>query len=392
LLRRRDVASGILLGLGAATKIYPAIFVIPFAAERLREGRRRDAIRLVAAAAATWLVVDLPFMVLVFHRWSYVFRFTSERRLGWASLWFVGCYRVSHSIACGMRHIRAYDVLSIVAFVAVAAAVWAIRIRRRPDTPRWMMAFPFVAALLLTNKVYSPQYSLWLIPWFAVALPDLRLFLAFEVTDLAVFVTGFAWNGHRRASELGYPGGWVNHVGIGLDHIALVARAAVLVALLVAFARGRGADRTLERTRAGPVPPAERPSFAPLALIRQACSALVSWPGWRSPPGPSRRGAGALASASVCACRPTAGSPSAGSSPTTSPGGTSSCGASPMRRTDPSPAHRLRRLRSLRSLHRTKPNRTSINTTRMGTNRSATIRGASERSASSDHSPRVDSI
>ena len=37
---------------------------------------------------------------------------------------------------------------------------------------------------LLTNKVYSPQYSVWLLPLFALALPQLRLFIAFEIADL----------------------------------------------------------------------------------------------------------------------------------------------------------------------------------------------------------------
>lgn len=35
--RRRDVASGVLLGLGAAAKLYPALLVVPFVAGRLRE-------------------------------------------------------------------------------------------------------------------------------------------------------------------------------------------------------------------------------------------------------------------------------------------------------------------------------------------------------------------
>ena len=43
--------------------------------------------------------------------------------------------------------------------------------------------------------MYSPQFSLWLLPWFALALPNLRLFIAFEAIDVVVFLTEFGWLG-----------------------------------------------------------------------------------------------------------------------------------------------------------------------------------------------------
>src|SRR5436309_12229225 len=51
LLRRRDRSSGVLLGLSAAAKIYPALLVVPFARERVREERRGG-----AAAVVVWSV------------------------------------------------------------------------------------------------------------------------------------------------------------------------------------------------------------------------------------------------------------------------------------------------------------------------------------------------
>ena len=60
-----------------------------------------------------------------------------------------------------------------------------------PSFPRWTLGFPMMVLFLVTNKVYSPQYGLWLLPWFALALPSMRPFVAFEVADVAVFVTRF---------------------------------------------------------------------------------------------------------------------------------------------------------------------------------------------------------
>jgi hypothetical protein len=83
---------------------------------------------------------------------------------------------------------------------------------------------------LLSNKVYSPQYGLWLLPWFALALPNLRLFAAFEAADVAVFVTRFSW----FAELSGYGG-----LPIGAFELAVLVRAAVLALCVVAWVRRR---------------------------------------------------------------------------------------------------------------------------------------------------------
>ena len=84
--------------------------------------------------------------------------------------------------------------------------MWRCKARRDPGFPRWTLGFPLIVLFLLTNKVYSPQYSLWLLPWFALALPHLRLFVAFEAADVAVFVTRFSWFGAARRDHNGFAG------------------------------------------------------------------------------------------------------------------------------------------------------------------------------------------
>jgi hypothetical protein len=115
----------------------------------------------------------------------------------------------------------------------------------RPTFPRWTLAFPLIVAFLLTNKVYSAQYSLWLLPWFALALPSLRLFVAFEVADIAVFVTQFSWFG-TASRDQGVPG-FDGFAGppLGALELALVARALVLVACLVAWIRSKEEDAVI---------------------------------------------------------------------------------------------------------------------------------------------------
>ncbi|EUA43521.1 conserved membrane domain protein [Mycobacterium xenopi 3993] len=50
------------------------------------------------------------------------------------------------------------------------------------------LTFLVVAAFLLTNKVWSPQFSLWLVPLAVLALPHRRILLAWMTIDAVVWV------------------------------------------------------------------------------------------------------------------------------------------------------------------------------------------------------------
>jgi uncharacterized membrane protein len=231
-LNRRDVASGVLLGLGGATKLYPALLVLPFALGRFRERREVGGVHLLWAAAGTWFALNAPFALGGAAGWWEFFRFNSQRPPDWDSLWYIACDRVPGFDLCD--RIGLVNVLSFALFVLLAIAVWRMRTARAPDFPRWTFGFPLLILFLLTNKVYSPQYGLWLLPWFALALPGVRRFAAFQVADIAVFVTRFAFFGQMDPRI----GGWVDAVTIGWFELAVVLRAATLVWCLVAWVRG----------------------------------------------------------------------------------------------------------------------------------------------------------
>jgi hypothetical protein len=130
-----------------------------------------------------------------------------------------------------------------VLFLGWVAIVWAIKSRRQPGFPRWTLGFPILVLFLLTNKVYSPQYSVWLLPWFALALPNLRLFIAFEAADIAVFVTRFSWFGLLDERHNGFAGS-----PLGAFEAAIFVRALVLVVCVVAWIRRREPPPELEPT------------------------------------------------------------------------------------------------------------------------------------------------
>jgi uncharacterized membrane protein len=223
-LRRRDGWAGSLLGLGAAAKLFPAFLLVPYAAQRLRERRPDGAVRLWWSAAAVWLLVSLPFAVARPAGWWEFFRFNGARPADWDSLWSVACRLTSP--ACFPTAL--VNVGSVVGAGALVALIWAVKRRREPAFPRWQLGFPILAAFLLLGKVYSPQFTLWLLPWLVLVLPDLRRFVAFEAADLAVFFTRFSFFGDLT----GFGGSprWVFEV-------AVVVRAAVLAWCVISWVR-----------------------------------------------------------------------------------------------------------------------------------------------------------
>jgi hypothetical protein len=229
-LRRRDGWTGVLLGLGTAAKLYPAMLVIPFAADRLHRGDRRGAAKIAGLAAAAWLVLNLPFAAAARSGWWEFFRYNSVRPPEYDSLWFVAC---RHGLCTQPGVVNA---LSLILTAGGLWIVWRAKGQAEPDFPRWALAFPLLILFLLTNKVYSPQYGLWLLPWFALVFPDLRLFLAFEATEVAVFITRFSFFG-RLGGRPGLP-----YVAM---EVAVLARAAVLLWCLVAWTRRRTVTPTL---------------------------------------------------------------------------------------------------------------------------------------------------
>lgn len=204
-LRKRPVLAGVLLGLGASAKFYPALLVIPFALELVRRSQKKRAAGLALAATGAWLATNLPFMIAAPNSWFEFFRFNSARPPDWDSMWFVGCNFNAGGYECLSSSVPIVNAISTLTFIALVAFVWWLKVKRQPDFPRWSFGLALLILFLLSNKVYSPQFSLWLLPWFALVLPDIRLFAAFQVTDIAVFVTRFLFFADLTGMDGGVP-------------------------------------------------------------------------------------------------------------------------------------------------------------------------------------------
>ena len=225
---RRDGWAGVLLGLGAASKLYPALLVIPLFLQGIQDREPDRSVRVLWWTLGTWFVVNLPFAIAAPSSWFEFFRFNSDRVADFDSLWYIACRHWDAAcISTG-----AVNLWSAIAFVVSVGFLLVLKTFRQPGFARWTIGLPLIACFLLTNKVYSPQYGLWLLPWFALALPSWPAFAAFEVADVAVFVTRFRWFFPVYAGE-----GAAMSSQEGWYEAALVARAAVLIWCVVLWVR-----------------------------------------------------------------------------------------------------------------------------------------------------------
>ncbi len=191
--RRKPVVAGVLIGVGVALKLYPLLLLIPLAMLAVRTGKWRPVAKTAITALVTWIAVNLPIMVMYPRGWSEFFRLNTRRGDDMDSLYnvvksFTGWGGFDTNLGFWQPP-TVLNAVSAVLFVVVCCAAIAYVAWTAPQRPRLaQLAFLVVAAFLLTNKVWSPQYSLWLVPLAALALPHRRILLAWMTIDALIWI------------------------------------------------------------------------------------------------------------------------------------------------------------------------------------------------------------
>ena len=215
-VRGRDAAAGVAAGLGAAAKLFPALLVPLVVIARLRQGNVGAAARHAGAAVLAWAAVNVPLAIAAPEGWSRFFELSRARGATSATLW-----ALADELDLMRLDRAALNRASALAFAGGAVLILVVGLRRRCPAATWSLLLPLLAWFLVTNKVFSPQFDLWLVPLLALLLPGAGPFFAFVVADLAVFASEFAYLGQRA--------GFGPFVGYGPLGAAVAIRVGVLV-------------------------------------------------------------------------------------------------------------------------------------------------------------------
>ncbi|MEU5690651.1 glycosyltransferase 87 family protein [Actinosynnema sp. NPDC020468] len=190
--RKKPVLAGVLLGLGGAAKLYPLFILGPLLLLCIRSNKIKAFLSTLTATLVTWALVNAPIAFLYPAGWREFFRLNTERGVDPDSLYNVlaqwtGWKGFDPGLAPGATP-EILNTVSAVLFLVCCAAVGVIAMSA-PTRPRLaQLSFLVVAAFLLTNKVWSPQYSLWLVPLAVLAIPRWKLLLAWMAVDALVWV------------------------------------------------------------------------------------------------------------------------------------------------------------------------------------------------------------
>ena len=195
--RRRPVLAGVLIGLGVAAKLYPALLLVALFLLCLRAGTLSPWFRTAVTAVATWVAVNVPIAFLAPENWSRFFRLNSSRPADPDTVWNLMLAATDHRLFDGRLELgEAPSVLNLVVAVVlllmVAGVGWLTL--AAPVRPRVaQIAFLLVAGFLLLNKVWSPQYSLWLLPLAVLARPKWRSLLLWQAAEALLWVPRMLW-------------------------------------------------------------------------------------------------------------------------------------------------------------------------------------------------------
>ncbi|WP_448641700.1 glycosyltransferase family 87 protein [Geodermatophilus sp. URMC 63] len=226
----RPVLAGVLLGLGTAAKLFPALLLGALFLLCLRAGRLRAWLRAAVAAVVAWLVVDVPVALLAPENWSLFFRLNSSRPADPDTLWNMaitasGGTLLDGPLAEGETPVVLNALVAVCVLLVVASLGWLVL--RAPVRPRvGQVAFLLVAGFLLVTKVWSPQYSLWLLPLAVLARPRWRSLLAWQATEAVLWGVRMLW--YLGTDDRGVGTEWF-FLAVGVRDLAVL----VLVGLVV---------------------------------------------------------------------------------------------------------------------------------------------------------------
>lgn len=202
LLRERPYLSAIFLGTAFASKLWPAALVPVIVVWLLRRGDARRALGWLLAAVATAAAWFLPFVALSPSGVGHSFYAQLARPLQLESLGGAVLLAAHHVGGTSLRMVagfgsqnvagsgvHAVQTTTTILGIAALVAVWALFAAGPPTTERFLASCAAaVTAVVAFDKVFSPQFMIWLVP-FVVLVRGTRGLVAIGLLFAALILT-----------------------------------------------------------------------------------------------------------------------------------------------------------------------------------------------------------
>lgn len=179
--KNRDYSAAFFLALGASTKFFPVFYLVPLL---LKKQYWSERLKIIGVFSGVTLLLNGYFILYHSGPWSYFFRLNSGRDPNLDSIWEVFRFFV------WPLDVAQINTISFVLFAAVF--LYLMLEHRKYSTIK--LCFLTTLLFLLVNKVFSPQYILWLLPFFVISeSPTFGWFYGLELANLAALYSIVPW-------------------------------------------------------------------------------------------------------------------------------------------------------------------------------------------------------
>jgi uncharacterized membrane protein len=194
--RERTGWAAFWFGIGGALKLYPLMFLAPLMLERIMARDGKGAVKTVLAGLVPPVLINLPFILINSSGWFATYAFHEQRWADYNSIWvwFVGAHFAGMTLPTfGVDALNGITGLLTGGFMLMALALGWVLARKSREYPTLQVSGAMLASFLLWNKVHSPQYALWILPFFVLLDVAIWWWAAYAVADLVVYAGIFRW-------------------------------------------------------------------------------------------------------------------------------------------------------------------------------------------------------
>ena len=185
--KKRFQLSAFLLAVSIATKFFPIVLMLPIMIIFLRNKQISIFLKYSLTTLVSWLIINLPFVLINFDGWAYFYKFSAERGLGSASFYEITSILMP---AAKFNSVHFY-ILNLITVIIVT--YFFIKLKSVPNLAA--TSFFVMFGFILFNKQYSMQYVIWLSALAVISMAYIKK----EHRDLLIYVYIF-W----QASELAF--------------------------------------------------------------------------------------------------------------------------------------------------------------------------------------------
>ena len=175
--RKQDIYSAIAIAISISTKFLPVFLLFPIAFILWRQNRIKELVKYIGTTAGVWIAINAPFALTTPTGWWRFYKLNMERQADWGSLWLA-----LDQLGLNLANLN-YLAILLLLIGMTSVAIFLFELKHTPTLAS--VAFIVLAVVMISSKVYSPQYVLWLTPLAVIALTNKKDLHAFWIWQIA---------------------------------------------------------------------------------------------------------------------------------------------------------------------------------------------------------------